>query len=195
MFYIYTSTLVHWEKLRSWTAVSLFPQTDVIRIRRNDIIFSVFNRTYTVGSPHLSSAFLSLFIFALKIPGMSSVCFLGCLLTTQKFRSVFHVVRNMQWGPGQSQLSSDMSYKDNGRKVASSVSYALISWKWFSLHTKYHWKWLFKRRVAFQDCHHFLYWYKVPVLNSMGAFMNEREASWKKQEVRSLKNHSSDLTK
>lgn len=69
--------------------MSLFPQTDVIIIRRKDINFSVFNRTYTVGSPHLSSVFLSLFIFALKILGMSSVCFFGCLLTTQMCGAVF----------------------------------------------------------------------------------------------------------
>lgn len=85
----------------------------MIRIRRKDIIFSVFNRTYAVGSPRLSSAFLSLFIFALKILGMSSVCFLGCLLTTQMCGAVFYVVCNMQWGQGQSQLSSDMRYKDD----------------------------------------------------------------------------------
>ena len=40
------------------------------------------------GSPHLSSVSLSLFILALKILGMSSLCFSGCLLTTQMCRVV-----------------------------------------------------------------------------------------------------------
>lgn len=50
MLHIYSLTLVHWEVLTSRIAVCPFQKNDMIVVRRKDVIFLVFNRTYPVGS-------------------------------------------------------------------------------------------------------------------------------------------------
>lgn len=84
------------EERTSCNAAFLFPQNNVMIIRRKHILFLRFtalscSRTQA-GSPQLSSVFLTLFIFVLKILGMSSLgFFFGGLLTTQMCREAFKV--------------------------------------------------------------------------------------------------------
>lgn len=85
----------------------------VIIIKRKDIIFSVFDRTYywrftalfscsytQAGSPRLSSVFLSLFIFALKILGMSSLLLLRLFANHTNVRSSVLSLRVTRRGVG-----------------------------------------------------------------------------------------------
>lgn len=119
MFLIYSSTLVHWEELTSWTAVCLFPQSDPIIIRSKDIIFLRFRMDlyfrFTVLScsytSWLTSSFIffhSLFILCWK----SWECLLhGCLAVCQPHKCAerrFKFECNTERGQGQPQLCSDM---------------------------------------------------------------------------------------
>lgn len=113
MFHIYFLTLVHGEELTSWTAACLFPQNNV-NIIRKDFLFSVctgFRFTvllWSCTSWLTLCIFLPLFIFALKILGLSAPWL--CPIYTTVWSSV---LSNMERCQGQPLLYFHMLYGTN----------------------------------------------------------------------------------